>query len=171
MSSQRQQQMMKEKQILLHIFLFRLLTGISSYAWTRTQHETALSTLLGLGRTNPLPFKYKSTSMYNIHIYQNGVPFNKDYLKVLQRWLGLWGLDGFTKLHSNKILKEYEKLKYLLHIFLLNKSKNKSGGCQIPLSPYHRQTWNLSKNLHDPIFGRKNFTHWKCVNGDYFRQQ
>ena len=21
------------------------------------------------------------------------------------------------------------------------------------------QTWNLSKNLHDPIFGRKNFTH------------
>ena len=22
-----------------------------------------------------------------------------------------------------------------------------------------RQTWNLSKNLHDPIFGRKNFTH------------
>ena len=95
----------------------------------------------------------------------------KDYLKVLQRWLGLWGLDGFTKLHSNKILKEYEKLKYLLHIFLLNKSKNKSGGCQIPLSPYHRQTWNLSKNLHDPIFGRKNFTHWKRVNWDYFCQQ
>ena len=21
------------------------------------------------------------------------------------------------------------------------------------------QTWNLLKNLHDPIFGRKNFTH------------
>ena len=33
------------------------------------------------------------------------------------------------------------------------------------------QTWNLSKNLHDPIFGRKNFTHWKRVNWDYFRQQ
>ena len=33
------------------------------------------------------------------------------------------------------------------------------------------QTWNLSKNLHDQIFGRKNFTHWKCVNRDYFHQQ
>ena len=33
------------------------------------------------------------------------------------------------------------------------------------------QTWNLSKNLHNPIFGRKNFTHWECVNGDYFHQQ
>ena len=22
------------------------------------------------------------------------------------------------------------------------------------------QTWNLSRNLHDQIFGRKNFTHW-----------
>ena len=32
-------------------------------------------------------------------------------------------------------------------------------------------TWNSSKNLHDPIFGRKNFTHWKCVNRDYFHQQ
>ena len=31
------------------------------------------------------------------------------------------------------------------------------------------QTWNLSKNLHDPIFGRKNVTHWKRVNRDYFR--
>ena len=130
-SSQRQQQMMKEKQILLHIFLFRLLTGISSYAWTRTQHETALSTLLGLGRTNPLPFKYKSTStMYNICIRME-YPLTR--IIVLQRWLGLWGLDGFTKLHSNKILKEYEKLRYLLQIFLLNISKNKSGGFQIPL--------------------------------------
>ena len=27
------------------------------------------------------------------------------------------------------------------------------------------------KNLHDPIFGRKNFTHWKRVNQDYFRQR
>ena len=26
---------------------------------------------------------------------------------------------------------------------------------------YINQTWNLSKNLHDQIFGRKNFTHWK----------
>ena len=34
-----------------------------------------------------------------------------------------------------------------------------------------QQTWNLSKNLHNPIFGQKNFTHWKRVNGDYFRQQ
>ena len=33
------------------------------------------------------------------------------------------------------------------------------------------QTRNLSKNLHDPIFGRRNFTHWKRVNGAYFRQQ
>ena len=33
------------------------------------------------------------------------------------------------------------------------------------------QTWNLSKNLHDPIFGRKNFTHWKRLNWDYFRHQ
>ena len=37
--------------------------------------------------------------------------------------------------------------------------------------PFQPQTWNLSKNLHDPIFGRKNFTHWKRVNWDYFRQQ
>ena len=128
-----------KKQILLHTFLFRLSTGISSYAWTRTQHETALSTLLGSGQTNPLPFKYKSSYLLcTIYMCQNGLPINKDYLKVLQRWLGLWGLNGFTKLHSNKILKEYEKLKYLLQIFLLNKSKNKSGVCQIPLSPYHR---------------------------------
>ena len=35
----------------------------------------------------------------------------------------------------------------------------------------HTQTWNLSKNLHDPIFGWKNFTHWKRVNRDYFREQ
>ena len=34
-----------------------------------------------------------------------------------------------------------------------------------------QQTWNLSKNLHDPIFGRKNFTHWKRLNWDYFRHQ
>ena len=33
------------------------------------------------------------------------------------------------------------------------------------------QTWNLSKNLHDQIFGQKNFTHWKRVNWDYFCQQ
>ena len=33
------------------------------------------------------------------------------------------------------------------------------------------QTWNLSKNLHDPICGRKNFTHWKRLNWDYFRHQ
>ena len=33
------------------------------------------------------------------------------------------------------------------------------------------QTWNLSKNLHDPIFGRKNFTHWKRLNWGYFRHQ
>ena len=32
------------------------------------------------------------------------------------------------------------------------------------------QTWNLSKNLQDRIFGWKNFTHWKRVNRDYFRQ-
>ena len=30
------------------------------------------------------------------------------------------------------------------------------------------QAWNLSKNLHDPIFGQKNFTHKKHVNWDYF---
>ena len=46
----------------------------------------------------------------------------------------------------------------------------------VPLVPSHqliwlKQTWNLSKNLHDPIFGRKNFTHWERVNQDYFRQQ
>ena len=35
----------------------------------------------------------------------------------------------------------------------------------------YRQTWNLSKNLHDPIFRQKNFTHWKRVNWDFFRQQ
>ena len=33
------------------------------------------------------------------------------------------------------------------------------------------QTWNLSKNWHDPIFRQKNFTHWKPINQDYFRQQ
>ena len=33
-----------------------------------------------------------------------------------------------------------------------------------------KQTWNLSKNLQDRIFGWKNFTHWKRVNRDYFRQ-
>ena len=33
------------------------------------------------------------------------------------------------------------------------------------------QTWNLSKYLHDQIFVCKNFTHWKRVNWDYFRQQ
>ena len=33
------------------------------------------------------------------------------------------------------------------------------------------QTWNLSKNLHNPIFGQKNFTHCKSVNCDYFLQQ
>ena len=33
------------------------------------------------------------------------------------------------------------------------------------------QTWNLSKYLHDQIFVCKNFTHWKRVNRDYFRQQ
>ena len=33
------------------------------------------------------------------------------------------------------------------------------------------QTWNLSKNLHDQIFGQNNFTHWKRVNRDYFCQQ
>ena len=38
-------------------------------------------------------------------------------------------------------------------------------------SPTHIQTWNLSRNLHDQIFGQKNFTHWKCVNQDYFHQQ
>ena len=27
------------------------------------------------------------------------------------------------------------------------------------ISTTQNQTWNLSKNLHDPIFGRKNFTH------------
>ena len=150
MSSQRQQQMMKEKQILLHIFLFRLLTGISSYAWTPTQHETALSTLLGLGRTNPLPFKYKSTStMYNICIRME-YPLTR--IIVLQRWLGLWGLDGFTKLHSNKILKEHKKkLKYLLHILLLNISKSKSGGCQIPLSPYHRCMPMTPQSVFPPL--------------------
>ena len=30
------------------------------------------------------------------------------------------------------------------------------------------QTWNLSKKLHDPIFRRKNFTHWKRVNRAFF---
>ena len=149
MSSQRQQQMMKEKQILLHIFLFRLLTGISSYAWTRTQHETALSTLLGLGRTNPLPFKYKSTStMYNICIRME-YPLTR--IIVLQRWLGLWGLDGFTKLHSNKILKEYKKLKCQVQIFLLNINKNKSGGCPIPLSPYHRCMPMIPQSAFPPL--------------------
>ena len=29
----------------------------------------------------------------------------------------------------------------------------------------------VKKNLHDPIFGHKNFTHWKHVNHDHFRQQ
>ena len=33
------------------------------------------------------------------------------------------------------------------------------------------QTWNLSRNLHDQLFGRKNFTHWKCVNRDHSHQQ
>ena len=41
----------------------------------------------------------------------------------------------------------------------------------IPIWIPHRQTWNFSKKLHDQIFGRKNFTHWKCVNLDYFRHQ
>ena len=36
---------------------------------------------------------------------------------------------------------------------------------------FSMQTWNLSKNLHDPIFEQKNFTHWKRVNCDYFCQQ
>ena len=47
--------------------------------------------------------------------------------------------------------------------------------CFSPINPFDLtftgQTWNLSKNLHDPIFGRKNFTHWKRVHRDYFRQQ
>ena len=34
-----------------------------------------------------------------------------------------------------------------------------------------KQTWNSSKNLYNPVFGRTNFTHWKRVNRDYFRQQ
>ena len=34
-----------------------------------------------------------------------------------------------------------------------------------------QQDLNLSKNLHDQILGQKNFTHWKHVNRDYFRQQ
>ena len=37
-----------------------------------------------------------------------------------------------------------------------------------PLGTINYQTWNLSKNLQDPIFGRKNFTHWKRINRDYF---
>ena len=41
-----------------------------------------------------------------------------------------------------------------------------------PWSPWRwTQTWNLSKYLHDQIFVCKNFTHWKRVNRDYFRQQ
>ena len=55
--------------------------------------------------------------------------------------------------------------------------------CSVPLSGrmasswlrqafhFYKQTWNLSKKLHDQIFGRKNFTHWKCVNRDYYHQQ
>ena len=34
----------------------------------------------------------------------------------------------------------------------------------LPLVTRSMQTWNLSKNLRDPIFQRKNFTHWKLVN-------
>ena len=33
------------------------------------------------------------------------------------------------------------------------------------------QTWYLSKNLYDQIFGQKNFTYWKRVNHYYFCQQ
>ena len=92
----------------------------------------------GIRSDKPTSFQIQKYIYYVQYMYQNGVPINKDYLKVLQRWLGLWGLDGFTKLHSNKILKEYKKLKCQVQIFLLNINKNKSGGCPIPLSPYHR---------------------------------
>ena len=44
-----------------------------------------------------------------------------------------------------------------------------SDQCQYCVSP--PQTWNLSKYLHNQIFVCKNFTHWKRVNRDYFRQQ
>ena len=37
----------------------------------------------------------------------------------------------------------------------------KSAFYQNLLIDMHLQTWNLSKNLHDPIFGQKNFTHCK----------
>ena len=40
-----------------------------------------------------------------------------------------------------------------------------------PFWPISCQTWNLSKNLAVPIFGRKNFTHRKRVNWDYFCQK
>ena len=36
---------------------------------------------------------------------------------------------------------------------------------------HSKQTWNLSKNLHDLIFVRKNFTHWKRVNLDFFASE
>ena len=54
-------------------------------------------------------FQIQKNIYYVQYMCQNGVPINKDYWKVLQGWLGLWGLDGFTKLHSNKILKECEE--------------------------------------------------------------
>ena len=54
-----------------------------------------------------------------------------------------------------------------LYALLWAKSKNTAPICCVVSS----QTWNLSRNLHDQIFGRKNFTHWKCVNQDYFHQQ
>ena len=57
--------------------------------------------------------------------------------------------------------KTCEENESTLHIFLGKRSQDEP--CD--------QTWNLSKNLHDPIFGRKNFTHWKCVNRDNFCQQ
>ena len=49
-------------------------------------------------------------------------------------------------------------------IFSTDKISLRNGG----KIKYYNQTWNLSKNLHDQIFRRKNFTHWKRVNWDFF---
>ena len=92
---------------------------------------------------------------------------NDDHQWSIVLQFGIWLLNAKTCLHRWSIEDRFE-INWptdLWGIWFYFLSKSDQSLCT------YVQTWNLSKNLHDPIFGRKNFTHWKCVNGDYFRQQ
>ena len=94
-------------------------------------------------------------------------------VSVLTTWVEKWGTET---------LQSYQNALHLWHWW--NSDHRSTARCfhcwllelllvlvLLATCYYQTQTWNLSKNLHDPIFRWKNFTHWKRVNWDYFRQQ